>query len=212
MSSPLLGFATAGLAMGAEILVRKKRGFANLNNSGDNDIVFVGQIVEEESHHDAMVITNHPVQLGATVSDHMYKLPAEVTLRYGWSNSPTPGLLMGALGIAAGQAGALVGKAVGLGQAVAAGAGIGIGAFQQVDAVYTTLLGMQASKVIFDLYTGKRLYPNMVIQEISTETDSESEHSMTAVIRCKEIIIARTAVINTFGKSINKGAKQAVQK
>lgn len=41
----------------------------------------------EEHHVDRLEITQHPVELGASVSDHAFMLPFEVSLRYGWSNS-----------------------------------------------------------------------------------------------------------------------------
>ena len=33
------------------------------------------------------MITNHPVQNGANITDHAYKQPAMLSLRYGWSTS-----------------------------------------------------------------------------------------------------------------------------
>lgn len=41
----------------------------------------------EENHVDQVAITDHPVEIGANVSDHAYVLPQEVTIRAGWSNS-----------------------------------------------------------------------------------------------------------------------------
>lgn len=41
--------------------------------------------VVEEKHTDTLIITEHPVEEGAVVADHAYKLPAEVTLTYVWS-------------------------------------------------------------------------------------------------------------------------------
>jgi dihydrofolate reductase len=43
--------------------------------------------VIEETHTDEMVITQHPVEEGATISDHAYRKPAELTLVYVWSMS-----------------------------------------------------------------------------------------------------------------------------
>ena len=47
----------------------------------------IPQVVVEESHHDEMVITDHPVEQGASISDHAYSRPAELRLKYGWANS-----------------------------------------------------------------------------------------------------------------------------
>lgn len=46
----------------------------------------------EERHHDRLVVTQHPVETGAQISDHAYKLPAEVHLRWAWSNSAAANL------------------------------------------------------------------------------------------------------------------------
>jgi hypothetical protein len=48
---------------------------------------FHAYITLDERHHDELVITDHPVEQGAAISDHAYKKPAEVTLTIGWSNS-----------------------------------------------------------------------------------------------------------------------------
>lgn len=48
---------------------------------------FSAYITIEEHHHDELVITDHPVEQGAQISDHAYKKPAEVTITIGWTNS-----------------------------------------------------------------------------------------------------------------------------
>lgn len=47
----------------------------------------VPQVVVEEKHRDELVITNHPVQNGANITDHAYKNPSMLALRYGWGVS-----------------------------------------------------------------------------------------------------------------------------
>ncbi|WP_197672692.1 phage baseplate protein [Burkholderia sp. PAMC 28687] len=44
-------------------------------------------LVVEETHVDELTITSHPVERGAAITDHAFKRPSEVTVRYGWSNS-----------------------------------------------------------------------------------------------------------------------------
>jgi len=41
----------------------------------------------EESHMDEVVITEHPVEVGAQISDHAFKRPAELTVRCGWNGN-----------------------------------------------------------------------------------------------------------------------------
>lgn len=72
--------SAAGIAIAGQVedvLLRQGRSIAGI----------VPQVVIEEHHRDEMVITNHPVQSGANITDHAYKNPAMVSLRYGWSNS-----------------------------------------------------------------------------------------------------------------------------
>lgn len=46
---------------------------------------FIADAVVLEKHDDEIVITEHPVEQGATIADHAYKLPATLTLEYQWS-------------------------------------------------------------------------------------------------------------------------------
>ncbi|MCX2699261.1 phage baseplate protein [Ochrobactrum chromiisoli] len=41
----------------------------------------------QEIGRDDMVVTDHPVEMGAPISDHAFKRPVAVELRYAWSNS-----------------------------------------------------------------------------------------------------------------------------
>lgn len=50
---------------------------------------YLPDCVPEEVHNDDLVITEHPVEVGAAISDHAYKRPAEVRLRMAWSNAAT---------------------------------------------------------------------------------------------------------------------------
>lgn len=60
-----------------DVLLRQGRSIAGI----------VPQVVIEEKHRDELVITNHPVQDGANITDHAYKQPSMLSLRYGWSSS-----------------------------------------------------------------------------------------------------------------------------
>lgn len=47
----------------------------------------IADVVIRETHVDEIEITEHPVEKGAPIADHMYKLPARVTILAGWTNS-----------------------------------------------------------------------------------------------------------------------------
>jgi hypothetical protein len=47
------------------------------------------QVTISETERDDLFITEHPVEVGAPISDHAYKRPSEVTIRAGWSTAKT---------------------------------------------------------------------------------------------------------------------------
>lgn len=47
----------------------------------------VADVTLEEEHTDELVLTEHPVEQGASITDHSYKRPCSVVIRAGWSNS-----------------------------------------------------------------------------------------------------------------------------
>lgn len=47
----------------------------------------VADVTLEEEHIDELVITEHPVEQGAAITDHSFKRPSSVIIRAGWSNS-----------------------------------------------------------------------------------------------------------------------------
>jgi hypothetical protein len=65
----------------ASILIRVPRMIQTPN------AFIIPDAVVEETSRDDLQITEHPVEIGSTISDHAYAKPREVTLRWAWSNS-----------------------------------------------------------------------------------------------------------------------------
>lgn len=61
--------------------------------------------------------------------------------------------------------------------------------------VYQQLLDIQASRVPFDLVTGKRSYSNMLIATLSETTDVQSENVLIVTATMREILIVDTSVV-----------------
>ncbi len=61
--------------------------FALFFNSSRLIGTIVPNVTIEEIHQDTLIITDHPVETGATISDHAFKMPVELEMRCGWSNS-----------------------------------------------------------------------------------------------------------------------------
>lgn len=133
-----------------------------------------------ESHMDEVVVTNHPVEIGAPISDHAYRQPAGVVIKAGWSPSrPAIGGVLGSvIPVSAGLV-SLAGSLFG-------------GSGDYLGDVYEKLRALQLSGEPFDIVTGKRKYSNMMMMALAVETDAKSEYMLGATITCREVILVKT--------------------
>lgn len=163
-----IGFVQPGIMILEDVvLVRPRRQIGE----------FVAQVTLEEVHHDEMEITDHPVERGAPITDHAYKRPAEVIIRAGWSNSPGSTSLLGSL------ASAVTGTIGGI-QSLLTG-----NSQSQVKEIYERFLALQSSRQPFDVYTGKRVYNDMLIKSLSTPTNRTTENSLVLTVLLRQIIM-----------------------
>ncbi|MFS7244474.1 phage baseplate protein [Rahnella inusitata] len=138
--------------------------------------LIIPDVVVSEKHQDALEITEHPVEIGAPVSDHAYKRPSEVTMEIGFSGG-------GSL----------------LDFADTSALGISLGTSPKE--IYQQILDLQASRVPFDVTTGKRQYSNMLIRAIDVTTDRTSENVLMCVLTLREVIISQTESITVADKA-----------
>lgn len=174
MSSFGLGVVTAAVQLGVDaILVKPKRAIGP----------FVAHATVREVHYDDLEITDQPVEQGAVISDHAFKRPSEVLIECVWSDSkPNAGLIPGLVG-------AVTGTVAGV-QSILSG-----NALDQVRDIYQKLLALQASRIPFDVFTGKRAYSNMLLASLSVETDRESENILRVNARLREVLMAQVQVV-----------------
>lgn len=126
----------------------------------------------EEQHTDETVIADHPVERGSVVSDHAYSKPSAVVLTYAFSESSQSSTLGGL----AGQFSPTVNP-------------------NYLQDMYQKFLTIKNNRSLFDIYTGKRHYQNMLIASISTTTDKRSEHDLILRITCRELLLATTQIL-----------------
>lgn len=174
MTSASLGYVQAALQLGVNaVLVKPRRGLGNL----------LPQVTLQEVHRDTLEITDHPVQQGATISDHAYRRPSEVILHCAWANSPSIPSFLG--GIAAAPFQTVVGV-----QSILTG-----NAPDQVREIYQALLTLQNSRIPFNVYTGKRAYQNMLIRDLTVTTDRQSENTLMVVAQLREVLLVSTQTV-----------------
>lgn len=127
--------------------------------------------VIEEVLTDSLQVTEHPVEIGAAITDHAFKRPAEVVLRCGWSNSG-----LDALSAAV--------------SAFFSGGGLNLPDY--VSGIYSQLIALQESRVPFDITTTRRRYTNMLITGLQVTTDVRSSNALMVQATCRQIIVVST--------------------
>ncbi|WP_350306274.1 phage baseplate protein [Photorhabdus viridis] len=135
--------------------------------------VIVPSVVISETHTDTSNITDHPVQQGATISDHAYDTPSEVTMSLGFAGG---GSLLDVADTT---------------KVFDISTGLSLGTNPRE--VYQQLLALKSSYKPFDVATGKRLYNNMLIQNMSVTTDQTSENVLSVTLTLREVMIVETS-------------------
>lgn len=82
-----------------------------------------------------------------------------------------------------------------------------------VQEMYVLLLAMQAARVPFGMVTGKRVYQNLLISSIDTETDEKWETASIFTVNMREIILVNTQIVSvpSTANMQNPGANGATQ-
>lgn len=201
-----IGNAVAAGQILIQLLTHKpKRGFDD--GSGT---LFVPDATIEEVHSDDLEITDHPVEQGTAISDHAFKRPSELIVTAGWSDSPNnSGLANQIVGAAANASPALqaiIGATRTIGGIVDMLASRG--SVSPSQAAYDQLQGIQNNRILFAIFTGKRIYRNMLIKSLATTTDAKTENSLIIRIGCRQILMAQTQTVTVPDSSSMKNPEQ----
>lgn len=183
--------AALALGLGAVRMAPARRGFYPASGRE-----LIAQATVEEVHTDTLEITDHPIERGAAVTDHAFKRPAEVVVRCLFSNSPSS--YQGIVGKAISGAAALGGSGLrtAIGAFTTAQSLLGGQAPSQAVELYADFLAAQASRMLFDVYTGKRVYQNMLLREISQTTDRTSENALVITATWRQVLLVSTRTID----------------
>jgi hypothetical protein len=73
--------------------------------------------------------------------------------------------------------------------------------------IYEGFLALQASRIPFEILTGKRAYLNMLITRLTAVTDKDNENALMMICECREILIATTQLV-TVGNPANMASPQ----
>lgn len=158
-------------------------------------------VTVEEVYNDELQITEHPVELGAQITDHAFKRQPDVVLKCGWSNADYAALL-----------GSSVVQFDNFGSTTQSG---------YIDAVYSKLLDLQQSRVPFDAVTSRRKYSNVLLQGLRVVHDAKTSGALmlTATLRQIRIVQTRATTLpprdsqadpSRTAETQNTGSKQAI--
>lgn len=139
--------------------------------------IIVPSVVISEKHIDATEVTEHPVAIGAPVSDHAYDRPAEVTMELGFAGG-----------------GSLI-DGVDTTSIFDVDTGLSLGTSPA--AIYQELLELRKKKEPFAVTTGKRQYQNMLIRAIEVLTEKTSENVLMVTLTLRELLITETDKVST---------------
>jgi hypothetical protein len=156
-------------------------GVQNRFGSGPKAVTI--QATLEEVHHSTIEVTEHPVQVGAAITDHSYNKPAEVILRCAWSNSSLSGLIVGAQNLITNLTTNSLQANVNL---MLSGSGT---TQDYVTGIYSQLTNLKEARVPINIVTSLMLYKNMLITAIQVTRDVKSYQALMCSITCKEIIL-----------------------
>lgn len=191
----ILGTVASVAQIGIQSLaIKPKRGLYTSDNSSLVTTI-IKQVTIEEVHSDEMEITEHPVEQGSTISDHAYARPSEVIITAAWSDSPNNSSTMNQLLGAAANVSPVLQKVIGAAELVNGIVNALSSGSPTSFTVYNNILTLYNNRRIFDIYTGKRVYKNMLIKSLATTTDAKTENSLILRMTCRQILMAQTQTV-----------------
>lgn len=176
MATSLGGIDVSPQIQTGTVVVKPKRSIGGL----------VANATVEETHSDELEITEHPIDQGASITDHAFMRPREVMVKFGFSNS-------------AGSGGAYSNAGLPTLPSVLSGSGA-----QQIDEIYQQLLGMQATRQLISVQTARRKYDNMLIKSLRVTTNRETENALIVEALFRQVILVATQVVTVSAPAANQ--------
>lgn len=139
--------------------------------------------VFEEDHTLELEVTDNPVEVGVSITDHAYMNPYKLRLMAGVTNTPlTP-----------------------------KDDGFGTGD-QRTREAFKKLEALMRTREPFDVQTGLRLYKNMICLSVNTSQAAESANALVFTAELREIIIVYTQAVEYPPRAKGKADNQAGKK
>lgn len=136
--------------------------------------------VLSEGHSSSLNITNHPVEVGAEISDHAVIQPRELFISGEVTDTP---LNLAAFGEIRNNINNLFGTSTNENETRSTQA---YQAFEQ----------LQEQRQFIDVQTGLKLYENCLITALAVTQDSDSSRSVSLNLTLRQVILVETQIVN----------------
>ncbi|TXG97753.1 MAG: hypothetical protein E6R08_06435 [Nevskiaceae bacterium] len=147
---------------------------------------FVFDATFEELHTSELEITEFPVEGGASITDHAYLKPYKLKITAGVSNTPL--------------------------RDPESDDPFGPRGPNRIRLAFQKLQALQARREPFDVYTGLKLYKNMLPATITTPQDKDTANALVFSIDLREVNIVYTQIViyppRKKGKANNNASKK----
>lgn len=130
-------------------------------------------------HTTKLRITEHPVQTGASISDHAYLEPAEVVMEVGMSDAME--------GLVSSQF---------------------TGGWSRSVKAYEVLAELQKLRIPLQMTTRLKVYQNMLIETLTVPDDYKTLYSLRCTVTLREIIVAEVKTVQLSAKGQTTGNTQ----
>lgn len=137
----------------------------------DGKITYFFDAVLRIEHVSPLRITKHPIQSGANISDHAFKLPDKLSLEIGMSDVMDT--------FTNGQFSELSSKSV---------------------SAFKTMKDLQSKRLPLTVTTRLGTYQNMLIEQIAAHDDSKTMHGLKAIVHLEQIITSQVPIIQVVSK------------
>lgn len=145
-------------------------------------------------HESKLSITEHPIQTGASISDHAYMEPRTLTFEVGMSDVMED-LSLYVSGIQSFNNGDSASRSVN---------------------AFTVIQKLQSDRIPIDVYTRLGTYKNMLIESIMAPDTKETVFALKATITLKEIFVVNVTTVKVSARaqktdSTNEGVQKPEQ-
>lgn len=154
--------------------------------------------VTRDTHESSAEVTEHSVEAGANISDHVRRNLDSVTLEVVVSNEPIRQPETQMDGVRSRQRGLEIRDGGPFGGVIVAKANVLVfdGDFDRVRSVYDELLRLMNEGVVVGIFTSLREYSSMLIRRVSPIREASTGDSLRATVEATEVRIVESEVVN----------------